>query len=724
MDTNDTNSAEVMETDSPVLNSPAVNSPIVASSPLQSPSAGAMNSIPASPQTNHVSSGVPVTEDTNTTIKSESAAPNDATTVQTILAFLKKNNLTGTEELLQKELAKINGAGGEQSAGAQDNEMGNALATYKSDGDPFSYDEAYNDLEVFIENSLDMYKHELALILYPVFVHMYLELVYNEHEGAAKEFIAKFGPRQESYYQEDIKKLSYVTKKDHMKGNELMENFNTSQFTVRMSRDTYTQLRQQKKHLSEKKHTLLWNVIQEHLYLDVYEGLPRSKNQIDSTAGAVTGEANRQANKSKVYYGLLREPDVAPLPQDDEEEGEDGDKPKKKKKKENFLNKKSKNDPNAPIATRMPFPEMKDSDKIEKAKAIRESSKRANLGPDNIPSICMYSLMNCSSRVTCINISDDSSLCGVGFSDSIIKMWTLLPHKLKKLKSAEALKDINREADDVLHRMMDDGSAEQSKSLVGHSGPVYGLSFNPDRSLLLSCSEDGTVRLWSLLTWTCLVVYKGHMFPVWDCTFAPNGYYFASCGHDRTARLWATDQSQALRIFHGHFSDVDCLAFHPNCNYVGTGSSDRSLRLWDCVTGNCVRLMTGHKSTVLLISFSADGRFIASGSSDRRVLVWDIAYGHLLAELSHHNNIISGLAFSREGTVLVSGAIDSTIAIWDFAKLTNEAALEDVNVTHNPDVMKDSEKLLLGSYRSKSTPVQHLHFTRRNLLLTSGPFEG
>merc|ERR1712029_249490 len=105
-------------------------------------------------------------------------------------------------------------------------------------------------------------------------------------------------------------------------------------------------------------------------------------------------------------------------------------------------------------------------------------------------------------------------------------------------------------------------------------------------------------------------------------------------------------------------------------------------------------------------------------------LVWDIAYGHLLAELSHHNNIISGLAFSREGTVLVSGAIDSTIAIWDFAKLTNEAALEDVNVTHNPDVMKDSEKLLLGSYRSKSTPVQHLHFTRRNLLLTSGPFEG
>ena len=56
--------------------------------------------------------------------------------------------------------------------------------------------------------------------------------------------------------------------------------------------------------------------------------------------------------------------------------------------------------------------------------------------------------------------------------------------------------------------MMDDSSAEQSKMLLGHSGPVYGLSFSPDRTMLLSCSEDGTIRLWSLQTWTCLVVYK------------------------------------------------------------------------------------------------------------------------------------------------------------------------------------------------------------------------
>ena len=116
-------------------------------------------------------------------------------------------------------------------------------------------------------------------------------------------YVSEFGPKQEPFYQEDIKKLSYITKREHMKGSELMENFRTSQFTVRMSRDTYTQLRQQKKFMAEKKHAVLWNIIQEHLYLDVYEGIARNKQQIVATAGGMVGEANRQANRAKVFYG-------------------------------------------------------------------------------------------------------------------------------------------------------------------------------------------------------------------------------------------------------------------------------------------------------------------------------------------------------------------------------------------------------------------------------------
>lgn len=109
--------------------------------------------------------------------------------------------------------------------------------------------------------------------------------------------------------------------------------------------------------------------------------------------------------------------------------------------------------------------------------------------------------------------------------------------------------------------MMDDRKAEATRTFLGHSGPVYRCSFSFDRSLLLSCSEDSTLRLWSLQTWTCLVVYKGHCHPVWDVRFSPHGHYFVSCSHDRTARVWTTDSPQPLRVFVGHLTDVD-VSFH------------------------------------------------------------------------------------------------------------------------------------------------------------------
>ena len=56
-----------------------------------------------------------------------------------------------------------------------------------------------------------------------------------------------------------------------------------------------------------------------------------------------------------------------------------------------------------------------------------------------------------------MDVSNDSSLLAAGFSDSNIRVWTLTPQKLRKVKPAEALKDIDPEADDVLERIMDEG---------------------------------------------------------------------------------------------------------------------------------------------------------------------------------------------------------------------------------------------------------------------------
>lgn len=65
------------------------------------------------------------------------------------------------------------------------------LSAYNQQGDPTLYEEYYSGLKNFIECSLDCHRAELSQLFYPLFVHMYLELVYNQHESEAKSFFER-----------------------------------------------------------------------------------------------------------------------------------------------------------------------------------------------------------------------------------------------------------------------------------------------------------------------------------------------------------------------------------------------------------------------------------------------------------------------------------------------------------------------------------------------------
>lgn len=213
------------------------------------------------------------------------------------------------------------------SAGEDQPDVNVVLSAYSQQGDPALYDVYYSGLKRFIESVLDCHRAELSQVFYPLFVHMYLELVYNNHENEAKAFFQKWAwyfilvflcllefvffrdlphallsfPRfsgdQECYYEDDLRVLSSLTKKEHMRGNETLLDFRTSKFVLRISRDSYQLL---KRHLQERQNNQIWNIIQEHLYIDIFDGMPRSKSQIDAMSGSLAGEAKREANKAKV----------------------------------------------------------------------------------------------------------------------------------------------------------------------------------------------------------------------------------------------------------------------------------------------------------------------------------------------------------------------------------------------------------------------------------------
>ncbi|KAL8563934.1 hypothetical protein ACOMHN_059364 [Nucella lapillus] len=641
------------------------------------------------------------------------------------LQFLRDNNLKETEAILRKEVKLDDNALTlpVKTETPQTSAVSQVVTAYKSSDDPSIYKDAYSELRAFIDTCLDVHKVELSMILYPVFVHMYLELVYNDHGQHAFQFFQRFSRDLEEYWASNLARLVAIQRKEHMEMDQMMTTFKSNKYVIRMSRESYTHL---KRHLQERHLTVLINMIQEHLFIEVFDGIPRTPEQIKATTGALLGEAEKEANKMRVYYGLLKEPELN-IPLDDDDDGDgDGDgsgKPKKKKaKKDPLLMKKSKNDPNAPQPTRIPLPELRDQDKVEKITAYREALKRVKLSKDQLPSICFYTFLNSSQGVTCVDFSDDSTMLAAGFQDASVQVFSLTPSKLRTMRSPAELELIDRDADDVLERMLDDSTGTTTRQLFGHSGPVYAVSFSPDKTNLVSASQDGTVRLWNILTWTNIVCYKGHNYPVLDARFSPHGHYFVSGGMDRTARLWSTDHYQSLRLFVGHQSDVECVQFHPNSNYIATGSSDRAVRLWDVSNGSCVRILTGHKAAVQCMTFSSDGKYLATAGVDHIVIVWDIASGTAVAHLTAHTDVVYSLCFSRDGSILASGGMDNKVCLWDLARIMEEQDPEvDSNMPSSLSV-NTNPALLLASYATKGTPILALHFTRRNVLLGCGPF--
>ena len=166
-------------------------------------------------------------------------------------------------------------------------------------------------------------------------------------------------------------------------------------------------------------------------------------------------------------------------------------------------------------------------------------------------------------------VAHDVSSVACGFADSAVRLYLLKDkegRKKRKEQPQAAAADSAPDGDAASGAGAAGGAGGAGAAveaaptdvlvLRGHSGPVYGVSFSRDDSYLVSCSQDGTARLWGVLTRSCLVCYHAHASPAWSVSFSPLGSYFATCGYDRTARLFTVDKPQPLRLFVGHMSDV------------------------------------------------------------------------------------------------------------------------------------------------------------------------
>jgi WD40 repeat protein len=162
-----------------------------------------------------------------------------------------------------------------------------------------------------------------------------------------------------------------------------------------------------------------------------------------------------------------------------------------------------------------------------------------------------------------------------------------------------------------------------SARLTGHEGCIFSIRFNDTGTLLASCSDDRTIRLWDVETQTTLAIGYAHIARVWDVRFLPatvvdgeEKIYLLSTSEDTTALLWEYSPAKRKLVvqerYHGHSGKhVWSQAISSDGKRAATGGNDGAVNVWD-IAGWRDRVGGGRKNDVFwteeAIRVTVDGK--------------------------------------------------------------------------------------------------------------------
>ncbi|KAG9389540.1 Protein tyrosine kinase [Carpediemonas membranifera] len=300
---------------------------------------------------------------------------------------------------------------------------------------------------------------------------------------------------------------------------------------------------------------------------------------------------------------------------------------------------------------------------------------------------CIRTITGNSNEVVAIAYTPDSTRVVTASKDKMLAVWDAESGAHRSwMNNGGFICDIAISPDgstvasagDKTIKLWDLESGRQVIALEAHNDWVRGLAFSPDGKTLASCSDDKTVKLWRVSSFSTVKrvlsgqsylshKFQGHNKSV-KCVQFVSDNILLSAGMDGRVRVWSAESYDEVRVigFDAYTRrGIDCLAVSPDGELVATASSfaTNAIELWSVKTGEHIRSLTGHARYVNCLAFSADGR-LASGGWDWAIRLWNLADGSS-REFKGHERVIKRLAFSPDGETLASGSGDGTAKLWD-----------------------------------------------------------
>ncbi|KAI8682368.1 Ricin B-type lectin domain-containing protein [Fusarium sp. Ph1] len=239
--------------------------------------------------------------------------------------------------------------------------------------------------------------------------------------------------------------------------------------------------------------------------------------------------------------------------------------------------------------------------------------------------------------------------------------------------------------------------------LEGHQDAVTSVAFSPDSSLLVSASDDHTVRLWRVSDGKCIQELLGHKDAVFSAIFFPSGDLIASGSADKTVKLWSVEDGKCLQSLKGHNSGVYEVAVSSDSALLAFGSfmpvesESGKVWIWSVTKNRYLHEIQGSWGAVYSVSFSPDSTLLASGTEDGVLRIWNIESGKCIHTLKEHDSSVLSVAFAPNSDYFASSSSDGTVRLWQLDENSSIQTFESGNFMTSISISSDSALLATAS---------------------------
>lgn len=269
----------------------------------------------------------------------------------------------------------------------------------------------------------------------------------------------------------------------------------------------------------------------------------------------------------------------------------------------------------------------------------------------------LYTFRAHTGPVLCLGMSTTGATCYSGGLDGNIECWQLPSPNIDPYDCY----------DPSVH----------SGTLEGHTDAVWGLATM--HSNIVSCSADGTVKLWSPYTKEPLL----RTYSASEAEGAPSSvdfvrnevdhivvaYNSAHCiiyDTETGKQIIRLEAAQEMSGNTGKF--INKVISHPTLPITITAHEDRHIRFWDNTSGTLVHSMVAHLEPVTSLAVDAHGLYLLSGSHDCSIRLWNLDNKTCVQEITAHrkkfDESIFDVAFHASKPYIASAGADGLAKVF------------------------------------------------------------